>query len=66
MAALINLANIHYSHDELVFTYRVRGTGEAVPVAAKRLPYFKVGKELKDLVNRSKQFPIRGGDDDDE
>ena len=27
-------------------------TGEIVDVAPKRLPYFKVGKELKELVNR--------------
>ncbi len=26
-------------------------TGEPVPVPAKRLPFFKVGKELKELVN---------------
>lgn len=26
-------------------------TGETVQVAAKRLPFFKVGKELKELVN---------------
>ena len=27
-------------------------TGEVVNVAPKRLPHFKVGKELKDLVNK--------------
>jgi len=27
-------------------------TGEIVDVPPKRLPYFKVGKELKDLVNK--------------
>jgi integration host factor subunit beta len=26
-------------------------TGKPVPVPAKRLPFFKVGKELKELVN---------------
>src|SRR5262249_23245830 len=26
-------------------------TGQLVPVPAKRLPFFKVGKELKELVN---------------
>jgi integration host factor subunit beta len=26
-------------------------TGDAVPVPPKRLPFFKVGKELKELVN---------------
>ena len=28
-------------------------TGEIVDVSPKRLPHFKVGKELKDLVNQS-------------
>ena len=28
-------------------------TGEAVPVPEKRLPFFKVGKELKEMVNDS-------------
>ena len=28
-------------------------TGETVHVAAKRLPFFKVGKELKELINKS-------------
>jgi integration host factor subunit beta len=36
-----------------------------VPVPAKRLPFFKVGKELKELVNSSRNTPISGGDDDD-
>lgn len=30
-------------------------TGEPVEVAKKRLPFFKVGKELKELVNRGRQ-----------
>lgn len=30
-------------------------TGQPVPVPAKRLPFFKVGKELKELVNESLQ-----------
>src|SRR5262245_40640536 len=38
-------------------------TGQPVPVPAKRLPFFKVGKELKDLVNNSRSFAISGGDD---
>jgi integration host factor subunit beta len=29
-------------------------TGRAVPVPEKRLPFFKVGKELKELVNEGK------------
>ena len=45
-------------------------TGEPVSVPAKRLPFFKVGKELKELVNGSRHLPITGGtdkdDDDDE
>jgi integration host factor subunit beta len=43
-------------------------TGQPVPVPAKRLPFFKVGKELKELVNDSRHTPITGGDeaDDDE
>ena len=45
-------------------------TGEPVSVPAKRLPFFKVGKELKELVNTSRHLPITGGsdkdDDDDE
>jgi len=39
-------------------------TGQPVPVPAKRLPFFKVGKELKELVNDSRHIPITGGDDD--
>ena len=38
-------------------------TGQPVPVAAKRLPFFKVGKELKELVNSSRHYAISGGDD---
>jgi integration host factor subunit beta len=41
-------------------------TGQAVSVPAKRLPFFKVGKELKELVNNSRSFAISGGKDDDE
>src|SRR5215208_6872057 len=40
-------------------------TGEPVEVPAKRLPFFKVGKELKELVNGSRHLPITGGADDD-
>jgi integration host factor subunit beta len=40
-------------------------TGEPVPVPAKRLPFFKVGKELKELVNSSRNRPITGDDGDD-
>src|SRR5262249_41827310 len=41
-------------------------TGQTVPVPAKRLPFFKVGKELKELVNNSRHHAISGGDDDDD
>ena len=41
-------------------------TGVSVPVPAKRLPFFKVGKELKELVNDSRSFEISGGDDGDD
>jgi integration host factor subunit beta len=36
-------------------------TGEAVKVQQKRLPFFKVGKELRERVNEG-----RGGTDDDD
>jgi integration host factor subunit beta len=43
-------------------------TGQPVPVPAKRLPFFKVGKELKELVNASRSDGIEhsGSDEDDE
>ncbi len=41
-------------------------TGQPVPVPAKRLPFFKVGKELKELVNASRHLAITGGADSDE
>lgn len=41
-------------------------TGQPVPVPAKRLPFFKVGKELKEIVNSSRHMPITGGDDRDD
>ncbi len=41
-------------------------TGQPVPVPAKRLPFFKVGKDLKELVNNSRGFAISGGDDGDD
>jgi integration host factor subunit beta len=40
-------------------------TGQPVPVPAKRLPFFKVGKELKELVNNSRGRAISGGDDNE-
>lgn len=39
-------------------------TGNPVPVSAKRLPFFKVGKELKDLVDQSRTLkPVADADD---
>jgi integration host factor subunit beta len=40
-------------------------TGQTVPVPPKRLPFFKVGKELKELVNDS-TGPLSDDDDDDD
>jgi integration host factor subunit beta len=40
-------------------------TGAPVPVPAKRLPFFKVGKELKELVNSSRHLAITGDESDD-
>jgi integration host factor subunit beta len=39
-------------------------TGQTVDVPAKKLPFFKVGKELKEIVNQSRAFPITDGKDD--
>jgi integration host factor subunit beta len=41
-------------------------TGQPVPVPAKRLPFFKVGKELKELVNGSRHVPMVPDEDDDD
>ena len=40
-------------------------TGQPVPVPAKRLPFFKVGKDLKELVNNSRAHAITEGNSDD-
>jgi integration host factor subunit beta len=44
-------------------------TGKPVPVPAKRLPFFKVGKELKELVNahlpEAERMSMSDDDDDD-
>lgn len=40
-------------------------TGQTVPVPAKRLPFFKVGKELKELVNEG-EGAIDSSDDEPE
>lgn len=39
-------------------------TGNPVPVSAKRLPFFKVGKELKELVDQSRGVAITEGTSD--
>ena len=40
-------------------------TGEKVSVEAKKLPFFKVGKELKELVDENKgQYPIQNKSED--
>ncbi len=42
-------------------------TGEPVPVPAKRLPFFKVGKDLRELVNVSHaRDDLRTPDSEDE
>jgi integration host factor subunit beta len=43
------------------YTGRNPRTGHSVSVPSKRLPFFKVGKELREIVNESKQFPITSG-----
>jgi integration host factor subunit beta len=35
-------------------------TGDAIGVKAKTIPFFKVGKELKDRVNRAPRRPSNG------
>jgi integration host factor subunit beta len=40
-------------------------TGEPVHISAKRTPFFKVGKELKELVDEAPE-PLPDGDDDDD
>ena len=41
-------------------------TGAPVPVPEKRLPFFKVGRDLKKIVDESRHLPITGGSDDDD
>ena len=40
------------------YTGRNPRTGQSVVVPAKRLPFFKVGKELREVVNNGKASPI--------
>ena len=42
------------------YTGRNPRTGQAVEVPSKRLPFFKVGKELREIVNNSRNYPITG------
>lgn len=48
------------------YTGRNPRTGQAVDVPAKRLPFFKVGKELREIVNSSRAFPITHGRNENE
>jgi integration host factor subunit beta len=44
-------------------------TGETVHVAPKKLPFFKVGKDLRERVNQAflgKELPVHAPDEDDE
>jgi integration host factor subunit beta len=41
------------------YTGRNPKTGAAVGVPEKKLPFFKVGKELKKLIDESKKKPIK-------
>jgi integration host factor subunit beta len=43
------------------YTGRNPRTGQSVAVPSKRLPFFKVGKELREIVDESKQHPITAG-----
>ena len=43
------------------YTGRNPRTGQSVSVPSKLLPFFKVGKELRELVDRSKAHPITSG-----
>ena len=38
-------------------------TGEPVNIPAKRVPYFKAGKELKELINQTSGAPVVSGSD---
>ncbi|MFM7202779.1 MAG: integration host factor subunit beta [Myxococcota bacterium] len=41
-------------------------TGEVVHITQKRVPYFKVGKELRERVNMDDDFEDDDDDDDDD
>lgn len=43
------------------YTGRNPRTGQSVAVPSKRLPFFKVGKELREIVDDSKGHPITNG-----
>ena len=42
------------------YTGRNPKTGSTVKVGEKKLPFFKVGKELKKRIDESKKGPIKG------
>ena len=42
------------------YTGRNPRTGQSVDIPPKRLPFFKVGKELREVVNNSRTSPITG------
>lgn len=49
-----------YVKDYKTYTGRNPKTGAAVSVPEKKLPFFKVGKELKKKIDEGKGSPIRG------
>lgn len=44
--------------DYEAYTGRNPRTGESIQVKAKRLPFFKVGKELRERVDKSTEEPV--------
>ncbi len=48
------------------YTGRNPKTNTPVEVAPKKLPFFKVGKDLKDLVGKNAHLPLEAGDDEDD
>lgn len=48
------------------YTGRNPRTNRPVPVGPKKLPFFKVGKDLKDLVNSRAHIPLPTDEDEDD
>lgn len=46
------------------YTGRNPRTGESIPVRPKRLPFFKVGKELRERVDSLRHVPLPVDNDD--